>query len=118
MEREEQATGGLTRYFIDLPFILEEGDTNQPRIAYGYDPANIEEGWSGYYLTITNQRTGKTIKQFGFNEDLEGGEMLIILEKNIPDTFPDMKEGEASILKEKLILLDEHKGLIASGLPI
>lgn len=100
-----------TKYHIDLPFLKDSrADTLKPRIVYGFDPIyKAEYGWSGYYLEIKSMETGKVVMKRGFNEDLEGGEMLILLEKIIPDTAKRTSQ---------LDLLDEHKGLIAAGLPI
>lgn len=100
---------GLSRYFIDLPFIKGKHQIAKARIVYGYDAERKEAGFSGYYLEVNDTVTGKNLIREGFNDDLEGGELLILLERTIPDT---VKRTAA------LELLEEHKGSIASGLPI
>jgi len=108
METTQEISVQLTRYYIDLPFIKEQEETNQPRIVYGYDPESKAEGMSGYYVCVNNKRTGKTMLSEGYNSDLPSLDLLLILEEYIPTTIKETPE---------LLLLEKHKLLIAAGLP-
>jgi hypothetical protein len=105
-----QRNSEVTRYYIDVPEITDrQGNTISARVVYGYDPEEAEEHpGAGYYLTITDSQTKKTVFSRGISDGYEGGELLVDIEKWVPDTL----KGEA------IDLLNDHKGLIAAGLPI